>query len=68
MVVSTCRGCKTHRTLEEFRELKHVGTTDFSETIGEPHILEFRNCDCKSTLSIRLNEDGSLNNSWELGK
>ena len=76
MVVSTCYGCGISRTFEEFQELKSVTKIDlldakgfnFIMVEGTPRFLEVRNCDCKSTLSIHLNGDGSLNNSWELKK
>lgn len=68
MVVSTCYGCGISRTFEEFQELKSVTKIDLSDAKGfnftmiegEPWFLEVRNCDCKSTLSIGLNKDGSF--------
>jgi len=61
-IVKKC-SCGIEYTLEEFRKLENLGTTDMrSVDDQEPTFCEYRNCTCRSTMVLERAKDGSV---WE---
>lgn len=57
MKIKVCSCCLREYTRSQWEELQWVGETKINDG-EEPSVLEWRNCKCKSTITVGYNQEG----------